>query len=385
MYRLIIIVALVIPTVGLSQSTTNENITNSTKNSNYINAEINAPSQDVRSKSYYEKEADNYERKAKEMPSSTQAWLNFYKSSLYATYAGSSKVIDANEKQELDDIVEEMKQKIPGTFEYNLAVYLNGLNNTGLVNYLAKAEEVNPNQVDVIEQFVAYYAITGNDSKCKDYVSKHRKAVKYEAFYDEYAYNLLQSVDDNSVLFTHGIMDTYPLYFQQMNNKVKPNVEIINIDYLHSEEYRKAIVKRLGVTFSYTNNNYTAAFEIASKLKNLKSIYFSNTFSKADLKKHATDFEICGLALRYGTNKVNEAQLEKTWNEKFKKALIEKAGMKDDYARKMAGNYQPMLVTLYQHYKTSNKPKESEKIKGIITAIAKLNGNEKQITDLLNN
>jgi hypothetical protein len=374
---------------GFGQANTENNTkskaaANSTNFNGNISNEVNNPTQDVRSQGYYRTEADAFEKQAKEQPQSSQAWLNLYKSSLYSYYTSSSKNLTATQKQELNDILDEMKVKIPGSFEYNLAVYLNGQHNTALIGNLAKAAEINPNQIDVLEQYVAYYAITNNDAKLKEYVEKHRKISKYESFIDEYAYNLLQSLDNNAVLFTHGVMDTYPVYNQQLNQKINSNVEIINVDYLNSDTYRDALAKRLGITITFNGNTYTTAFDIASKLESSRNVYFSSAFSKAELKKHETKLELNGLAFRFGNAKPDASKIESLWMNKFKKTQLEKTNMNDDYAKKMANNYLPVLITVYKYYTGENKDKEAADAKSLAIKIAKINGNEKQVNELFN-
>jgi hypothetical protein len=381
---------ILITVLGLSvnlaaqQNNAETNKVNYNSNSNLNNNEMSTPTQDVRSSGYFRNQAADFEQQSKESPASAQAWLNFYKSSLYSFYNGSSKTITSTQQQELDDILNEMKNKVPGSFEYNIAAYLNGRHNTSLLPYLIKASELNSSNLDVVEQYVAYYAITGNDAKLKEYVTKHRKVSKYEAFIDEYAYNLLQSIDVNSVLFTHGVMDTYPVYNQQLSQKVNTGVEIVNIDYLNSEEYRKNISKKLGVTFSYSGNNYSAAFEIASKLKTTKSVYFSNAFSKTELKKHEKELSLQGLALKYGDITTDVPKAELLWGSAFKKTQLEKTNMVDDYAKKMANNYLPILLTVYKSYTAAGKTKDAQAAKALSTKIAKINGNEKQVSELFN-
>jgi len=375
---------MLIGNVGFAQTNneTNSNVLNNTGNSK--NFEVVSPSYDLRSSGYYKKDAADFEQQTKESPSSAQAWLNFYKSSLYSCYGASSKTLSAAQKQELDDIVADMKTKIPGSFEYNIAVYINGQHNTNLLPYLEKASEVNNNHLDVVEQYAAYYAITGNDAKLKEYVIKHRKVSAYESFVEEYAYNLLQSMESNAVLFTHGVMDTYPVYYQQLNGKVNTGVDLINIDYLNSETFRSEISKKYGITFSYYGNNYVAAFEIAEKLKAKRPVYFSNAFSKNELKKHEEKLDLNGLAMKYGEPKTDASKLSVLWTTKFKLDVLQKANMKQDYARKMANNYQPMLITLYQYYQAEKNTKEAASVKAMALKIAAVNGNEKQVSALFN-
>jgi len=382
MFKVSIILVTLLAISGKVLAQTNTETNKANFNNNSQNNELSSPTQDVRSSGYFRTQAADFEQQSKESPASAQAWLNFYKSSLFSYYTSSSKTVTAAQQEELDDILNEMKNKVPGSFEYNIAVYINGKNNTGLLPYLVKASELNSSSLDVVEQYLAYYAITGNDSKLKEYVTKHRKVSKYEAFVDEYAYNLLQSVDVNSILFTHGVMDTYPVYNQQLSQKVNTGVEIINIDYLNSDEYRKSISKKLGVTFSYNGNNYSAAFEIASKMKATKSVYFSNAFSKSELKKHEKELSLEGLALKYGDKTTDVPKAELLWANKFKKTQVEKTTMVDDYAKKMANNYLPILLTVYKSYTAAGKTKDAQNAKTLSIKIAKINGNEKQVNEL---
>lgn len=381
--NLTILVTLLVLSGNLLAQTNNTETNKANFNRNE-QSELSAPTQDVRSAGYFRSQAEEFEQQSKESPTSSQAWLNFYKSSLYSYYTSTSKTITAAQKQELDDILAEMKTKVPSTFEYNIAVYLNGQHNTSLLPYLVKAGELNANSLDVLEQYVAYYAITNNDAKLKEYVTKHKKISKYESFIDEYAHNLLQSIDNNAILFTHGVMDTYPVYNQQLNQKINPGVEIINIDYLNSEDFRKSLAKKLGITFSYTGNNYAAAFEIASKLYATKSVYFSNAFSKTELKKHEGELELSGLALKYGDNKTDISKAQSLWQNKFKKSQVEKVAMTDDYAKKMANNYLPLLLTVYKSFTAENKTKQATAVKELAEKIAKINGNQKQVAILFN-
>src|SRR6478735_6610031 len=105
---LYILTALLTFSVNLLAQNTNESSSKAANFNNNVNPELSTPTQDVRSSGYFKKEADVYEAQSKESPSSAQAWLNLYKSSMYSYYTSSSKTINASQKQELDDILSEM-------------------------------------------------------------------------------------------------------------------------------------------------------------------------------------------------------------------------------------------------------------------------------------
>ena len=59
------------------------------------------------------------------------------------------------------------------------------------------------------------------------------------------ARNILESCDQNALLFTLGDNDTFPLWYLQEVENCRPNVQVINISLLGSESYALSIAKQL--------------------------------------------------------------------------------------------------------------------------------------------
>ena len=71
----------------------------------------------------------------------------------------------------------------------------------------------------------------------------HDRSGRYAA--RDFAINYLESLEPNAIIFCNGDNDTFPLWYAQEVEGVRPDVRIINLSYLNSEWYANQMLRQI--------------------------------------------------------------------------------------------------------------------------------------------
>jgi hypothetical protein len=144
-----------------------------------------------------------------------------------------------------------------------------------------KLREVNPNysmlvgqpQTKVSNTYMAAW-LDLNIAGKPDLAAKYIVPNLYDPLMLSFSSDILKSCPQNALLFTHGDNDTYPLYYLQQRDKLRPDVEIVNLSLLNATDVIK---------WYKTDRKLAMSLGVEDYNKNeLEQIFLEGDYSSAD-------------------------------------------------------------------------------------------------------
>jgi hypothetical protein len=112
-----------------------------------------------------------------------------------------------------------------------------GIGAAGLMEYATKISEGGKKFVPIFVAAVLFF-ITPIQMFAKNYHTQDRTG-NYVAW--DYSYNMLVSCEENGILYTNGDNDTFPLWYLQEVDNVRPDVRVANLSLLNTSWYIKQL------------------------------------------------------------------------------------------------------------------------------------------------
>jgi len=342
---------------------------------------------------YYVEQAELWWKEVEKDNKSEINWYNYFRASRNAngTYDWRSDFLELSPYlKEGAEIVKLIKEAIPNTFTYYYCSFLT--NGIGVENYqnLLKAYEMNPNFVGIHSSMISYAESSMNYDFRKKVNKEWYQTNYFSTDLLNYSYNVLNSMDKNSILFVQNDNDTYPLWLLQDALEIRPDVLIINIDFMLLDDYRKNIFEKLKIKNidlgeididEYRGNWKKALQYIINNYQGNKNIHLGLTLYNELYNDLNDKLYISGLTLKYSKEKIDTLKL----NLNFYENIFNLDYLKNDfYFSKNENNinvqnlnYVNMFSELYPYYLNNKEIEKANELKELSVKIASKLNNEK--------
>lgn len=342
---------------------------------------------------WYQKQFELWNKETETNPQNTEAWQNAYIALRMIKITSGQKT-----QEDLNNFIHKMQKAIPNTYEYHYLTYYNGEvegdKYDKLYHHIEKAYKIDSSRSEIYPDLVSYNLIKGNKERYNKFCRIWFNSNSMSAGILNFAYNLLVSCEDESVLITNGDNDTYPLFLIQEALNFKPKVKVLNIYLLQKDEYRNRIFKELNIPlFDKKSTNFEDPFEFMKAItrhleKELKiKLYYSSTTNPKIYEESKENVYVVGLTLEYSTQKFdNIALIKKNIEQNYKLDYIS-VSFYNDISQSIVYNtnnaYLTGFLILFNHYKESGDILKMQKLKNILTAIAQNSSNKEYILNYI--
>ncbi len=131
--------------------------------------------------------------------------------------------------------------------------------------------------------------------------SDHDRSGDYVAW--DSARNLLESCEQDALLFTYGDNDTYPLWYLQEVENMRPDVLIINTSLLATQDYAANMERRLAAGGRYDTNHDDMThmgpfYRLRTILESSQRPLYFSIYCHDRYRDSYTSWQLCGMAWR---------------------------------------------------------------------------------------
>lgn len=324
-------------------------------------------------------------------PQDADAWLNYYTANRMAKHMFPEEYAKVDEPylQDLELIVEQAGENIPGTFEfYYLKIYEERTFNDEFEMNLLKAYELGPNRPEVLDDLAAFYETRRDKEKTNLFFKLWYESGDMSPGILNWNYNVLNSLKKKSIIITNGDNDTHPAIMLQKVFGVRTDVLVLNISLLMLDGYREKIFREFDLGDSGINHEELLAQQysvfdlqklilrkiVEGAVKKKTDVYFAYTLHRGLFEDFNDRTYMTGLAYQYSENEID--YLPVLLNNYKNNWLLDylKISFTNDISvgivRMLNVNYFPVFELIYKHFLSVNEIDEAYKLKQLALTIA---------------
>lgn len=307
-------------------------------------------------------------------PSDEVAWFNYYKSTRFIA-EGSAGFDEL--QSDLDSISSHLKKFSEGKWEQLIVEYWNSNRDPKKESVLQSAYKLRPTDPLTLRFMTGINYLQGRQSSVYDYYRQWKTTGDLPVSTENYAYNVMQSLPKDAILFTNGEMDTYPLLYQ-MQTIGASGVKVVSIALCSRGENRTRLFSAAGLIIpdgdlsSAIDGDYVARVVAANPAK---KIYIAATCGPELLKSIAGSLYCTGLTYRYSDQPVDHLIfLRDNVGTKFRLDNVGKAVKSANrfdifYADNLEMNYYLPLLIAADGYVTAGNPARAAQLRAKAIAI----------------
>jgi hypothetical protein len=249
-----------------------------------------------------------------------------------------------------------------------------------------KAYELGPDRPEILDELVAYYEIQRDTVNSGKICRKWFESRDISPGILNWNYNVLASLDSNSILITNGDNDTYPAWILQYVQNFRKDIIVLNINLILIERYRNKLLAEKNIktiTPDTSAKDYIhyrgSILKQIVKNSNGRNVYFSFTLTPQFYEDIKDKTYMIGLAFKYSEKDFdNMAYLinnyEKNWLLDYLKSDFTN-DLSVSVVDQINTNYLPVFAKLYNHYKVSGKIESMDYVKNLAKLVAKKSEN----------
>lgn len=283
--------------------------------------------------------------------------------------------------KELNEIEKETADNIPDTFEnYFIKVRNNHTFNDQQTNDMFKAYELGPDRVELFDEFICYYELQRDTLNSNKFCRMRFDRQDISPGILNWNYNVLASLDSNSILITNGDNDTYPAWILQTAQNFRKDVIIVNINLITIERYRDKLFAEKNINPFKQDTSAKNGFDIMKgilkhlvKNSNGRSVYFSLTLNPMFYKDIKDKSYLTGLAFKYSEKGFdNMKYLIKNYEDNWLLDYLKADFINDlsvSVVNQLNVNYLPIFAKLYNYYKSNGKDEQGEYVRNLAISI----------------
>ena len=331
-----------------------------------------------------------WQKKCVEEPNELDNWISLFFAVKYSKFGKKTGVFRKNKDANLKYVIDGIKKNIGENYFYWYAVsetkdYPDNMES------LKKSHKLNNKYDETIVSMLTWYVRQNDYDKTEEFCRKLYNSKSYPEYYLYLGYNYLSAADENSIIFTNGDNDTFPLWILQNVHNYRKDILVLNVNLAYDPHYLEKLLVSKGIKWKKKKNyQFSDLMDFLIEKYPEKSLYFGITVMDQFKSKYQKNLYNEGFLEKYSNKKYNNlAVFINNMENKYLFDLLRMNFYKEDIPERshidtrMNMNYLALTMRLSEHYSQSGSKGRAEKWKLLSIKLAEKAG-RKDIADYLN-